>query len=159
MRHFYNAPSVENNLYKSSFVKSGCNPITFKVLPFYWGAFSVTYFDSFLGGLDILLLPLVSRAIFFLYLLASRSSSRLSLLGPPTLRYRFYLSNFGLCLLLSSLRIGRRLSEGARLNLEVCLWFGVENWVNEKVTFFCDLWDFCFCLSFWIYSSRLTIGI
>lgn len=120
IKHFYKAPSVENNLYKSSFVKSGCNPITFNVLPFSWAASLSLSFETFLGTLWIFPLPywfleileILERGFPVIFYLNAYLLSRLNFLGALS---SLSCLNRLPCLPLSSFRIPRRLSVGPRL--------------------------------------------
>ena len=91
IRHFYSAPSVENNLYKSSFVKSGCRPITFNVRPFYCACSTPTCpsfletCDSFLGAREILLRPIVCWGTPNLCVSPPIALTLSTLLTPPSL--------------------------------------------------------------------------
>jgi len=130
MRHFYNAPSVENNLYKSSLVKSGCNPMTFKVLPFSWAALSSFSFETFLGGFSVLgIFPLTYLSLEILEILepllpplylTPYLTSRLNFFGPLSYLSSLFLLNFPPSFLWSAFLMPRCLSEGPRLNF-LCL--------------------------------------
>ena len=115
MRHFYRAPSVEKSLYKSSFVKSGCRPMTFKVRISFWTVSgALLSCDGLRGTLEILLLTFSPLWILFRYSGLLPWLLFLSLMGPL-----FYLSLFYLNLgapprLLSSLWIPLLLSVGPR---------------------------------------------
>lgn len=151
MRHFYSAPSVENNLYKSSFVKSGCRPITFNVRPFYC-ACSIATFGSFLwtwvsffGAREILLRPTGCWGAPDLCISPPIALILSTLLTPPPL-----LS------LSSRLKRGRLLSFLiaccllAGLNFLVRLSLGRDD-CDLKGAFLPERCDLCCCLSFWIY--------
>ncbi len=113
IKHFSKAPSVENSLYKSSFVKSGCRPITLRVRPFYCCTASTFSRGSCLSTGAILLGALLPLTILSLglspprYLWPPLTLSLPSTLPPLPL---WGLSYLVCCGLLSSFLMPRCLS-------------------------------------------------